>query len=78
MIGLKAHAIAAMLPRIAPLVGADTAVVPAINGVPWWYFHAEGGPLAAPRCDRSILPTGCSRRLTRGTSSAVSCTSPPR
>src|SRR3954462_14428970 len=40
---LKTYSIAAMLPRLAPLVGPDTVVVPAINGVPWWYFHAEGG-----------------------------------
>lgn len=43
IIGLKAYSIAAMLPRLAPLVGGDTAVVPAINGLPWWYFHREGG-----------------------------------
>ncbi len=42
-IGLKAHAVAAMLPRIASLVGPRTMVVPAINGVPWWYFQREGG-----------------------------------
>ena len=41
-IGLKAHAIPAMLPRIATLVGPDTMLVPAINGVPWWYFQREG------------------------------------
>lgn len=40
---LKAHAIAAMLPRLAPLIAADTTVVPAINGLPWWYFHRSGG-----------------------------------
>lgn len=44
LIGLKAHAIAAMLPKIAPLVGPHTTVVPMINGLPWWYFHREGGP----------------------------------
>jgi 2-dehydropantoate 2-reductase len=43
VIGLKAHAIAPMLARIAPLVGPHTTVVPAINGLPWWYFHREGG-----------------------------------
>ena len=43
-IGLKAYSIPAMLPRLAPLLGAGTAVVPAINGLPWWYFHREGGP----------------------------------
>jgi 2-dehydropantoate 2-reductase len=45
LIGLKAHAIPAMLPRMRPLVGADTVVVPAINGLPWWYFQGVGGPL---------------------------------
>lgn len=42
-IALKAHAIPAMLPRLAPLLGPETIVVPAINGLPWWYFwgHAE-------------------------------------
>jgi 2-dehydropantoate 2-reductase len=45
IIGLKAHAIPAMLPRMAPLVGRDTVVVPAINGLPWWYFQGTGGAL---------------------------------
>ena len=42
---LKTYSIAAMLPRLRTLVGADTVVVPAINGLPWWYFHKEGGKL---------------------------------
>ena len=42
-IGLKAHQIPAMLPLLMPLISADTVVVPAINGVPWWYFFREGG-----------------------------------
>jgi 2-dehydropantoate 2-reductase len=42
---LKTHSIAAMLPRLNTLVGPGTAVVPAINGLPWWYFYAEGGRL---------------------------------
>ena len=45
IIGLKAHAIPAMLPRMRPLVGAETVVVPAINGLPWWYFQGVGGRL---------------------------------
>jgi 2-dehydropantoate 2-reductase len=40
---LKTHSIAAMLPRLATLVGSDTTVIPAINGLPWWYFYREGG-----------------------------------
>lgn len=42
-IALKAHQIPAMLPRLAPLIEPETVVVPAINGVPWWYFFREGG-----------------------------------
>ncbi len=45
IIGLKAHAIAAMLPRMRTLVAENTVVVPAINGLPWWYFHGVGGAL---------------------------------
>src|SRR5258707_516157 len=40
---LKAYSIAAMLPRVATLVGAETVVIPAINGLPGWYFYKEGG-----------------------------------
>ena len=40
---LKTPSIAAMLPRLKPLVERDTVVVPAINGLPWWYFYREGG-----------------------------------
>jgi 2-dehydropantoate 2-reductase len=42
---LKTYSIAEMLPRLGPLLGPGTTVVPAINGLPWWYFHAEGGTL---------------------------------
>jgi 2-dehydropantoate 2-reductase len=44
VIGLKAHSIATMLPQLATCVGKDTVVLPAINGLPWWYFSRHGGP----------------------------------
>ncbi|MGL4574836.1 MAG: ketopantoate reductase family protein [Burkholderiaceae bacterium] len=43
VIGLKAHSIAAMLPQLSTCVGKDTVVLPAINGLPWWYFSRHGG-----------------------------------
>jgi 2-dehydropantoate 2-reductase len=43
VIGLKAHGIAAMLPRLGHCVGEHTIVLPAINGLPWWYFSRHGG-----------------------------------
>ena len=42
-IALKAPAIPAMLPRLHGMIGPETMVVPAINGVPWWYFQRAGG-----------------------------------
>jgi 2-dehydropantoate 2-reductase len=45
VIALKAHSIGPMLPRLAPLLTPDTAVVTAINGIPWWYFCGAGGAL---------------------------------
>jgi 2-dehydropantoate 2-reductase len=40
---LKTYSIGAMLPRLKSLIGPDTTVIPAINGLPWWYFYKEGG-----------------------------------
>lgn len=43
LLTLKAHGLAAMAPRLAPLIGDDTCVVSAQNGIPWWYFYRHGG-----------------------------------
>lgn len=65
VIGLKAHAIGPMLPRLAPLLHARTVVVPAINGLPWWYFHKEGGPLDGQPV-RALDPAGSMLRALDG------------
>ena len=44
IITLKAHSVAGICPRLKPLLGPETAVVTASNGVPWWYFHKLAGP----------------------------------
>jgi 2-dehydropantoate 2-reductase len=43
VVALKAYSIGPMLARIAGLLTPDTAVVTAINGIPWWYFCGAGG-----------------------------------
>ena len=43
----------AVATEIAPLLGPDTVVVFAMNGVPWWYFHAHPGPHANRRLSSS-------------------------
>jgi 2-dehydropantoate 2-reductase len=40
---LKAHSIAGAIAPMQPLLGPDTAVVFALNGVPWWYFYGLKG-----------------------------------
>lgn len=55
VIALKAPALAGVAPTLAPLLGPDTVVVPAMNGVPWWFFHGLDAALAARRWE-SIDP----------------------
>lgn len=41
IIAVKAHALPALAPRLTPLIGPDTVVLPMLNGVPWWFMGAE-------------------------------------
>jgi 2-dehydropantoate 2-reductase len=43
-ISLKAHSVPPVAERMRPLLGPDTAVVTASNGIPWWYFYRLPGP----------------------------------
>ncbi|MCY4397255.1 MAG: 2-dehydropantoate 2-reductase [Rhodospirillaceae bacterium] len=49
IVAVKANAAPVIAPVMAPMLGPDTAVVTAVNGVPWWYFHEHGGALAGTR-----------------------------
>lgn len=44
VVGLKAYSYATCGPLIEPLLGPGTTIVPAQNGIPWWYFYGHGGP----------------------------------
>ena len=57
ILALKAPAAAANADRLEPLLGPDTAVVTAQNGVPWWYFHKHGGEFEG-RLLKSVDPEG--------------------
>jgi 2-dehydropantoate 2-reductase len=41
-LAVKAPALPEVAPRLAPLLGPETAVVTAMNGIPWWFFHGFG------------------------------------
>jgi 2-dehydropantoate 2-reductase len=51
-LGVKAHGLTALAPRLRPLFGPDTAVVSTQNGIPWWYFQNHGGELDGVRLER--------------------------
>ena len=54
---LKAHALTGVIDQLMPLIGKDTAILFAQNGIPWWYFHGIGGPLEGTRLE-SVDPCG--------------------
>ncbi len=43
---LKAHSVAPVIDRFKPLLAEHTALVPAVNGIPWWYFYKAGSDSA--------------------------------
>jgi 2-dehydropantoate 2-reductase len=44
-VALKAYGLAELAPRIGAALTPGAVVIPAQNGMPFWYFHGEGGPL---------------------------------
>ena len=57
VISVKGPALAGLAAAITPLIGPDTAVVIAMNGVPWWFLQGFGGAFAGNRL-QSVDPTG--------------------
>lgn len=44
IITLKAPSVPGVVGAMQPLLGKETAVVTAVNGLPWWYFYELEGP----------------------------------
>ena len=57
VIAVKAPALADVARAIAPLLGPHTLIVPAMNGVPWWFCQGLPGP-AAGLALKSVDPGG--------------------
>ncbi len=57
IVAVKAPAMRAVALQIAPLLHAHTVVMPAMNGVPWWFLQDFGGALAGTRLD-TVDPGG--------------------
>jgi 2-dehydropantoate 2-reductase len=57
IVTLKAHSLPPVADRLRAMLGPDTAVVTAMNGVPFWYFHGLEGPWRDRRVE-SVDPGG--------------------
>jgi 2-dehydropantoate 2-reductase len=57
VVTLKAHSLPGAATQMQPLLGPETAIVSAVNGIPWWYFHKFPGPYEDQRV-RSVDPDG--------------------
>jgi 2-dehydropantoate 2-reductase len=54
---VKSQALPALAPTLTPLLAPHTVVLPAMNGVPWWF--GEGVAALAGRALESVDPGGC-------------------
>lgn len=71
IVALKAHSVPAVVGDIKQLCDDDTAIVTAVNGVPWWYFHGLGGVYEG-RQVTSVDPDGAQWREL-GPGRAIGC-----
>jgi 2-dehydropantoate 2-reductase len=68
---LKAHSVPAVVESMRPLLGRDTSIVTAVNGIPYWYFHRNGGAFEG-RSLETVDPGGRQWRVF-GPERAIGC-----
>jgi 2-dehydropantoate 2-reductase len=71
IIALKAHFVPPAVTAMRPLIGNDTAILIAINGIPYWYFYEHGGEWQGSTVE-SVDPDGAQWRLL-GPHRAIGC-----
>jgi 2-dehydropantoate 2-reductase len=52
VVTVKAPALPTIAEDVGSLLGDDGVALFVTNGIPWWYFHAHGGPLDGTTLDR--------------------------
>ena len=57
ILGMKAHQLTPVAAEVQTLIGPQTTIITAQNGVPWWYFFKHGGPYEGKRLE-SVDPGG--------------------
>jgi 2-dehydropantoate 2-reductase len=71
IVAVKEPAMRDVASRIGPLMGPDTIVMTAMNGVPWWFFEGMPGPCAGMKL-ATLDPQGAIARAIP-TRSVVGC-----
>jgi len=56
-LGVKAHGLPQLAPAVKPLIHESTTVVSTQNGIPWWFFQSDPGPVSGLRLE-SVDPGG--------------------
>src|SRR3546814_17968503 len=51
---VKAPALASAASAARPMIGADTLIVPMLNGVPWWFLADRGESLSSVDPDGAV------------------------
>lgn len=70
-VALKAHSIPGVVDKMTSLLGNDTSVVTAVNGIPYWYFYKHGGALAGTTLE--AVDPGGSQWKALGPERAIGC-----
>ena len=58
VLALKAQALPGLVASLRPMIGPDTLVVTAMNGLPWWFLQGLGTAVSAEPLE-AIDPGGC-------------------
>ena len=56
IIAVKGPALPELAPALRPMIGPDTVILPAMNGIPWWFCQVDG-PFA-PFAIKTVDPDG--------------------
>jgi 2-dehydropantoate 2-reductase len=57
LLTLKGPSLGEVVGRLGPLLGPETPIIAALNGIPWWFFSGFGGALDGHRL-RTLDPDG--------------------
>lgn len=62
IVAVKGQSLGALVPQLAPLVGPHTVILPAMNGVPWWFGLGLPGAAAGLALE-TVDPGGAIARV---------------